>query len=182
MADRDDGFKRPLMSDGDELINALTFAALDDKRSDESLHTALIASRSERDGCKQFKRLEDVLGEVMAMVRLRACRTDDGGGVLLDAVVGDVRCLCIQQEPSRLISLSPRQQQIAGMVAAGRTNHAIASSLSISVWTVSTHLRRIFAKLSVSSRSEMVAHLLAYPDFAPGYRPERALTRNANEA
>jgi DNA-binding CsgD family transcriptional regulator len=154
------------MSDGDEVISAVTLAALDEKKSNQSSHTALTASQGERDGCEQFKRLEDVLCEVMAMVRLRATRPDDGGGVLLDAVVGDVRCLCIQQEPSRLISLSPRQQQIAGMVAAGRTNHAIANSLSISVWTVSTHLRRIFAKLSVSSRSEMVAHLLAYPDFA----------------
>jgi DNA-binding CsgD family transcriptional regulator len=31
---------------------------------------------------------------------------------------------------------------------------------------VSTHLRRIFAKLAVSSRAEMVAHLLANPDVA----------------
>jgi DNA-binding CsgD family transcriptional regulator len=154
------------MPDSDEVISGVTVAALADKRPDESSHTALTASRSERDGGEQFKRLEDVLGEVMAMVRLHSCRTDGSGGVLLDAVVGDVRCLCIQREPSQLMSLSPRQQQIAGMVAAGRTNHAIASSLEISVWTVSTHLRRIFAKLSVSSRSEMVAHLLVHADVA----------------
>ena len=52
------------------------------------------------------------------------------------------------------------------MVARGCTNQAIASSLEISIWTVSTHLRRIFAKLAVSSRAEMVAHLLAQADFA----------------
>jgi len=66
----------------------------------------------------------------------------------------------------RLISLSPREQQIARMVASGLTNQAIASSLEISVWTVSTHLRRIFAKLAVSSRAEMVAQLLASPRMA----------------
>jgi DNA-binding CsgD family transcriptional regulator len=65
-----------------------------------------------------------------------------------------------------LISLSARQQQIAGLVAAGCTNDAIARSLQISVWTVSTHLRRIFAKLAVSNRAEMVAHLLARSDLA----------------
>jgi DNA-binding CsgD family transcriptional regulator len=65
-----------------------------------------------------------------------------------------------------MVSLSPREQQIARMVAWGRTNQAIASALEISVWTVSTHLRRIFAKLAVSSRAEMVSHLLADPDVA----------------
>ncbi len=43
------------------------------------------------------------------------------------------------------------------MVSNGYTNRAIASSLEISLWTVATHLRRIFAKLAVNSRAEMVA-------------------------
>jgi len=94
---------------------------------------------------------------------------------LLDYTVGAVRCIFVELEPARLISLSPREQQIARMVAHGRTNQAIATSLEISVWTVSTHLRRIFAKLAVSSRAEMVAHLLADPDVAHviehGYQP-----------
>ena len=34
---------------------------------------------------------------------------------------------------------------------------AVASALDISLWTVSTHMRRIFAKLGVNSRAEMVA-------------------------
>jgi DNA-binding CsgD family transcriptional regulator len=50
--------------------------------------------------------------------------------------------------------------QIARLVARGATNRTIASALEISAWTVSTHLRRIFAKLGVSSRAEMVATLL----------------------
>jgi DNA-binding CsgD family transcriptional regulator len=154
------------MSDDDETLGVMTIAAIDDTGPNHRSRIDLNASCGERGGREHFQRLEEVLGEVMAMVRLRACPTNDGDGVLLDAVVGDVRCLCIQREPTRLISLSPRQRQIAGMVAAGSTNHAIASCLSISVWTVSTHLRRIFAKLSVSSRSEMVAHLLANPDFS----------------
>jgi DNA-binding CsgD family transcriptional regulator len=158
--------KGPLMSDGDEVIRGVAIVALGDKNSNESTRSHVIASASERNGCAQCKRLEEVLGEVMAMVRLRTYRTDGDEGVLLDAVVGDVRCLCIRHEPSRFISLSPRQQQIAGMVAAGRTNQAIASSMEISVWTVSTHLRRIFAKLAVSSRSEMVAHLVIHPTVA----------------
>jgi DNA-binding CsgD family transcriptional regulator len=117
-------------------------------------------------GCEQFTRLETALDIVTNLIRLGEYRANLEEGVLFDAVVGDVRCLFIELEPARMVSLSPREQQIARMVAWGRTNQAIASSLEISVWTVSTHLRRIFAKLAVSSRAEMVAHLLADPDVA----------------
>lgn len=87
-------------------------------------------------------------------------QTDPDEGVLLDVTIGRVRCLLVEQQETVTVSLSPREQQIALMVAAGRTNQAIAGSLEISAWTVSTHLRRIYAKLAVSSRAEMVAHLL----------------------
>ncbi|WP_197906149.1 helix-turn-helix domain-containing protein [Mycolicibacterium litorale] len=110
--------------------------------------------------------LETLLGELVELIRLGEYRTNADEGVLLDAVLGDVRCLVVELTPQRIVALSPREQQIARMVAYGRTNQAIASSLEISVWTVSTHLRRIFAKLAVSSRAEMVAHLLADPDIA----------------
>jgi hypothetical protein len=46
------------------------------------------------------------------------------------------------------------------MVAEGHSNKIIAEVLSISSWTVCTHLRRIFAKLGVGSRAAMVARLL----------------------
>jgi DNA-binding NarL/FixJ family response regulator len=40
--------------------------------------------------------------------------------------------------------------------ALGKQNKHIAKQLKISEWTVSTHLRRIFAKLGVASRAAMV--------------------------
>jgi len=46
------------------------------------------------------------------------------------------------------------------MVAKGYANKTIATVLEISAWTVGTYLRRIFAKLGVSSRAAMVARLL----------------------
>jgi DNA-binding CsgD family transcriptional regulator len=64
--------------------------------------------------------------------------------------------------------LSPRELQIARLVASGATNHAIASALDISTWTVSTHLRRVFAKLSVCTRAEMVAQLFGTPHLLSG--------------
>jgi DNA-binding CsgD family transcriptional regulator len=55
------------------------------------------------------------------------------------------------------MSLSPREVEIARMVAQGHPNKVIAEVLEISEWTVATHLRRIFAKLGVTSRAAMVA-------------------------
>ena len=52
--------------------------------------------------------------------------------------------------------LSRREIQIVALVAEGRVNKQIAHLLKISEWTVSTHLRRIFAKLGVDSRAAMV--------------------------
>jgi DNA-binding CsgD family transcriptional regulator len=45
------------------------------------------------------------------------------------------------------------------MVAQGRPNKAIAEQLAISPWTVNTHIRRIFDKLGVNTRAEMVAQV-----------------------
>ena len=52
--------------------------------------------------------------------------------------------------------LTRRELQIVMLVAEGRVNKQIADQLKISEWTVSTHLRRIFAKMDVDSRAAMV--------------------------
>lgn len=119
------------------------------------------------------ERLDALLREVGELVRCGTYDTDEREGVLLDVTVGHVRCLLVHQEPALRVTLSPRERQVALMVAHGRTNQAIATSLDISVWTVSTHLRRIFAKLAVSSRAEMVARLLADHDYSPLVAPDR---------
>jgi DNA-binding CsgD family transcriptional regulator len=111
-------------------------------------------------------RLLQALDDVSAEVRDGDLSSPSHDGVLLDMVIGNIHVMVLEHIPYQQIELSPREQQIALMVARGRTNQAIASALEISVWTVSTHLRRIFAKLAVSSRAEMVAHLLAQSEFA----------------
>jgi DNA-binding CsgD family transcriptional regulator len=120
------------------------------------------------------ERLRRCAAEILRAVEAGEVRDQPEDGVLLDLSVGRIRCLMLVQESSVAVALSPREQQIALMVASGRTNHAIAGSLEISAWTVSTHLRRIYAKLAVSSRAEMVAHLLAHPDYAYLVDPSRS--------
>ena len=63
-------------------------------------------------------------------------------------------------------TLSAREREVARMVAKGYTNKTVAAVLEISCWTVDTHIRRIFGKLGVRSRSAMVARLASSGDVA----------------
>ena len=78
--------------------------------------------------------------------------------VLVDCEIDGVRCVLVRaSETTDKVLLSPREQEVARMIAKGYPNKIIASVLDISVWTVSTHLRRIYAKLGVTSRAAMVS-------------------------
>lgn len=58
------------------------------------------------------------------------------------------------------VSLSPREEEILGLLAGGFLYKEIADNLSISIDTVRTHLRRIYEKLQVHSRTEAVVKYL----------------------
>jgi DNA-binding CsgD family transcriptional regulator len=62
--------------------------------------------------------------------------------------------------PLASLGLSPREKEIVRLVAKGLPNKAIAQVLDISLWTVATHVRRVFTKVAVSSRAEMIAKIL----------------------
>ena len=54
--------------------------------------------------------------------------------------------------------LSRRESEVLMLVAAGKTNRAIATELFIAEKTVARHVSNIFTKLGLSSRSEATAH------------------------
>lgn len=64
-------------------------------------------------------------------------------------------------EGSPADSLTGREVEIAELVVAGRTNREIAETLFLSRKTVESHLRNVFRKLVVSSRSEVGSALQA---------------------
>jgi DNA-binding NarL/FixJ family response regulator len=51
--------------------------------------------------------------------------------------------------------LSPREYQVARLVASGRSNRQIAEHLVISEQTVKNHIQSIFRKLAIGNRVEL---------------------------
>jgi DNA-binding NarL/FixJ family response regulator len=90
--------------------------------------------------------------------------------VVLDAALRVVERLAARAELARVNDLvrgadragegglTARERQVIGLIAAGRTNHAIAQALSISDRTVDRHVSNIFTKLDLSSRSAATAY------------------------
>jgi DNA-binding NarL/FixJ family response regulator len=60
-------------------------------------------------------------------------------------------------EKTEFIDLSEREKEILGLLVKGKSYKAIASACFISIDTVSTHVRHIYEKLHVHSKSEAVA-------------------------
>jgi DNA-binding NarL/FixJ family response regulator len=100
----------------------------------------------------------------------RAVGDDEGAGMELRAAAQAFRDLGAVPDARRAAALldalrgrrpgglTGREIQVLRLVAAGRTNRAIAAELVISEHTVARHLNNIFAKLGVSSRAAATAY------------------------
>jgi len=62
-----------------------------------------------------------------------------------------------QTEALDLSSLTPRQREVAQLIAKGLPNKTIASRLGISLATVKDHVHAILARLGLPSRAALIA-------------------------
>lgn len=61
---------------------------------------------------------------------------------------------------STRVELTPREREVAGLVAEGLSNAEIAERLVISIRTVTSHLDHVYTKLGLSSRTALAAYVL----------------------
>jgi LuxR family maltose regulon positive regulatory protein len=57
--------------------------------------------------------------------------------------------------------LSSREREVLVLLAEGRTNREIATSLSVTVATVKSHLVRIYSKLEAANRNEALGRAVS---------------------
>jgi DNA-binding NarL/FixJ family response regulator len=100
-----------------------------------------------------------------------ACRElGDGAGAELEfeaarAVLEELGAVCDRERLARIAGwsrpggpLSRRESEVLMLLAAGKSNRAIATELFISEKTVARHVSNIFTKLGLSSRTEATAY------------------------
>ena len=90
---------------------------------------------------------------------LDALRRVAGGGSALDPEV--VAALVTGGRGDPLSSLSPREREVLGLMAEGRTNAGIARRLWLTDRTVETHVRSILGKLGIAASDEDHRRVLA---------------------
>jgi DNA-binding NarL/FixJ family response regulator len=66
-----------------------------------------------------------------------------------------------QVDEQTSLGLSAREIEVMSLIAGGHTNGEIAAHLFLAEKTVKNHVRRIYSKLGVDSRTEAIAHWLA---------------------
>jgi serine/threonine-protein kinase PknK len=145
----DDGARAArLLRDGDDDLGILLLS-----QHIETRHSVDLVSRGGF-GYLLKDRVLDVDDFLEALERVA------GGGSALDPEV--VRGLLGSSRPgSALAALTPREREVLGLMAEGRTNAGIARRLYLSERTVETHVASILAKLDLPNGDEHHRRVLA---------------------
>jgi DNA-binding NarL/FixJ family response regulator len=124
----------------------------------EPVYTAeLLAGGAEGVGYLLKERVGDVTGFLDAVERVAA------GGTALDSEV--VSALLRARNPrdgeGELAGLTPREREVLGLMAEGRTNAAIARELVVTASAVEKHVSSIFSKLDLAASNDDHRRVLA---------------------
>jgi len=118
----------------------------------------LLQDQPERAGYLLKERVSDVTVLTDALRRI-----SEGECVLDPTIVA--RLIGRRRNPNPLVDLSEREVEVLGLMAEGRSNHAIGELLFVSPKTVESHVRQIFMKLGLGETPDdhrRVMAVLAY--------------------
>jgi DNA-binding NarL/FixJ family response regulator len=120
------------------------------QHNEPALATALFETGSERRAYLLKERVKDS-EELVRTLRSVA----EGGSVVDPAVVEKLLVMSRARERSKLEHLTPRELEILGLIAEGRSNSAIAETLFLTKRAVERHINSIFTKLDLGDPAEI---------------------------
>jgi DNA-binding NarL/FixJ family response regulator len=143
-----------LVTTGDEaerhLLDAL---ALSDsaQRPFDRARTELALGEVQRRSRKRREAREHLRSALAAFELLEAAPWEERARTELRATGETAR----RRDPSTVSQLTPQELQVARFVAEGLSNKEVAAQLFLSPRTIDAHLRNIFAKLNLTSRTQL---------------------------
>jgi DNA-binding NarL/FixJ family response regulator len=121
-------------------------------------HAMELMAGGERIGYLLKSRVRDVRAFIETMQRIAA-----GGSVLDPEVVRELVASPHRDDP--LEQLTPREREVLGLMAEGRSNSGIARALSLTENTVEKHVHRILSKLPLAASEDDHRRVLAVITF-----------------
>ena len=67
------------------------------------------------------------------------------------------------REHAQIAHLTPQERRIVGMISQGMRNREIADRLCLCEQTIKSHVSKIYRKLKVSNRSQLVRLVMSNP-------------------
>jgi DNA-binding NarL/FixJ family response regulator len=109
--------------------------------------------------------LKDRVGDLESFID--AVRQVAGGGSVFDPAVVSIM-VGRRREGDPLDELTPREREVIGLMAEGRSNQGIADDLVVTVGAVERHVTSIFAKLDLDPSAQDHRRVLAVLEYLHG--------------
>jgi DNA-binding NarL/FixJ family response regulator len=122
------------------------------------------AESLEREAAELRERAERLFTKARHLrTRARQLRGGSTGNALrLDLRVGPR--LITKLDRGALPLLTPRQREIVGLIASGRTNRQIAQELVITIGTAANHVAQVLDRLGLANRAQLAAWAVEHRD------------------
>jgi len=105
-----------------------------------------------RAGARAYLLKESAEADLLTAIRAVARGEGYITPAVSDAVLSDYR----KHVTNPIDLLTPRERQVLGLIAEGKTNKEVATSLNLSVYTVEAHRGKLMEKLNLHSTGELV--------------------------
>lgn len=151
--EREDAMNRELLLSGDDDLEPEPFASLPEIIDEFGQKLARMRAKIEHTLRVDPQDLEGVQRELLELRDIcEQCQTETVELLMTPAVDSDLL----------LGTLTPREREVANLMADGLSNEEIGTRLVISEFTVKTHVTRILRKFGVRQRAAVVARLRPY--------------------